>query len=171
VEQNRRFFEVTPDVDVLVLHINDNDLISELMNDGDSRDEALRSELVVADEEALMVDLTPWLRRTNWLRTFKGKAMDTLVELARLPTQDEPKLQLVSESVQRVITERCVNSVTDISERGWNLIPFLLNSTELTTPNSSPFKEHYDKRTIPRYAQSWARLICLPSIHDVIKTE
>jgi hypothetical protein len=87
--------------------------------------------------------------------------MDTLVELARLPAQDEPKLQLVSESVQRVITERCVNSVTDISERGWNLIPFLLNSTDPTAPNSSPFKEHYDKRTVPRYAQSWARLICL----------
>jgi hypothetical protein len=161
VEKNRRFFEVTPDVDVSVLHINEDDLISELMNDGDLRDEALRSEPVVADEEALMVDLTPWLRRTNWLRTFKGKVMDTLVELARLPGQDEPKLQLVSESVQRVITQRCVDSVTDISERGWNLIPFLLNSTDPTAPNSSPFKQHYDKRTIPRYAQSWARLICL----------
>jgi hypothetical protein len=112
---HRKFFEVTPNVDPSVLYYSDeNDLISQLMNEADLRDEALRSEPVVADKETLMVDLTPWLRRTNWLRTFKGKVMDTLVDLVHLPGQDEPKLQLVSESVQRVITDRCVNSVTDI---------------------------------------------------------
>jgi hypothetical protein len=49
--------------------------------------------------------------------------------------------------------------VIDCEIRGWNLIGFWLNSTELENPHTRPFRNNKLQATRERYGQVWAQLI------------
>jgi hypothetical protein len=68
---------------------------------------------------------------------FKGRDMETLLNVIRSPDENEQGLRLVWESVARVI-KRCIEGVNDVEDRAWDLIPFWLNSSLLNEPDSKP---------------------------------
>lgn len=56
-----------------------------------------------------MVDNSPWMRRTGWLREFAGKDMATIVKKSLKPTKEEEGLQLIWRSVGRVLDSSDLN--------------------------------------------------------------
>jgi hypothetical protein len=58
--------------------------------------------------------------------------------------------------------------VLDCDRRGWNMIRFWLNSVERGTPDTKPFRDHFQDDTRVRYAKLWLRLIlfCLRTLDD-----
>jgi hypothetical protein len=106
-----------------------------------------------------IVDKSPWMRRTGWLREFAGKDMNVIVGKSKKPTKEEPGLQVVWRSVMRLIND-CVDGVKDCDERNWRLIGFWLNSPELEEVDGKPFSVDHDQSTVRRYAKYWGRFIC-----------
>jgi hypothetical protein len=135
------------------------DCIKALLNKVESIDVEEDKQLGIVDANQHMVDKSPWIRRTGWLREFAGKDMATIVKKSWRLTKDEEGLQLIWRSVGRVL-DTCVDGVTDCVERNWRLISFWLNGSEAGKADSKPFNIDNDRTTIKRYKESWQRLIC-----------
>ena len=90
-------------------------LVDSLLEEAGEHDEAHRRALNKVADSQNSVTLTPWLRRTGWPRMFKGRDMEELVNLARLPEKAEVQLKAVCESVARVIKD-CTVGVMDCEE-------------------------------------------------------
>ena len=103
----------------------------------------------MADSQNL-VTLTPWLRRTGWPRTFKGRDMEVLVNLARLPKKAEVQLKVVCDSIARVIKD-CTLGMMDCEDRNWNLISFWLASPEKGKPELRSFRTYFKDSMIDIY--------------------
>jgi hypothetical protein len=80
-------------------------------------------QLGLIETDQYMVDKSPWMRRTDWLREFAGKDMNVIVGKSKKPTQDEAALRVVWASVTRLMNH-CVEGVRDCTERNWGLIGF-----------------------------------------------
>ena len=91
----------------------------------------------VSDMQSL-VTKGPWLRRTGWDRMFIGKDVDVFVPLSCKAIKAESGLNLVCQSVERVI-KSCRNGVQDCVDRNWGLIPFWLASVERHKGETRPF--------------------------------
>jgi superfamily II DNA helicase RecQ len=113
----------------------------------------------VMDENYHAVDKTPWMRRTGWLRDFASRNMKVVAHLSQKPEKDEPELELIWRSVERVIS-RSMGGVEDCSARGWRLIPFWLNSSEASKMNLRPFDIDLEASTVKRYSAYWGRFTC-----------
>jgi len=134
-------------------------LIEALLTEGVDKDKEEDEQLGMVDRDQYMVDKSPWMRRTGWLREFGGKDMATIVKKSWRPTKDEAWLQSIWKSVGRVL-DTCVDGVADCTERNWKLISFWLNGSEAGKADSKPFNIDNDRTTIKRYKESWQRLIC-----------
>ena len=128
--------------------LDEENVWAELLEDAEQKDQAREIKSRIVDEKQVAVDQTPWLRQVNWPRIFAGKNMMSLMELIRLPGADEPRLQLVTQSVQRVISGRCMDGLFDMYERGWSLIGYWLNSIKKNEPATKPFRQYYNDLTI-----------------------
>jgi hypothetical protein len=95
-------------------------------------------QLGLIETDQYMVDKSPWMRRTDWLREFAGKDMNVIVGKSKKPTQDEAALRVVWASVTRLMNH-CVEGVRDCTQRNWGLIGFWLNSSEVEEADGKPF--------------------------------
>jgi len=141
-------------------------LINGLVQDARNRDEE-HERILDQVHESSLVTLTPWLRRTGWVRTFMGKNMKTLSDLALKPTAGEVNLLRIWNAVGRVIPS-CFTGVKDCWDRGWALILYWLISSRNTEDSSKPFRMYFADSTITRYTSYWQRFIvfCLRSLED-----
>ena len=109
----------------------------------------------------ILQELSPWLRRTNWMTRFDGKNMKVLHDLLTEPKrnpQNPDKLRLVWESVDRVI-DRCWEGAKDCSNRDWKLILHWLASANKTEHNSTPFSIHMERSTRKGYIKYWQQFM------------
>jgi len=141
-------------------------LIDGLLQDARNRDEEHERTLDQVYESSL-VTMTPWLRRTGWVKIFMGKDMKMLSNLALKPTAGEAALSRIWDATGRIV-EDCYTGVKDCWDRGWTLIPFWLISAHKTDDSSKPFRMHFADSTIIRYASYWQRFLmfCLRSLED-----
>src|SRR5947207_4164105 len=75
---------------------------------------------------------------------FLGRDMKRLVGFINKDVALEPELQLVKDSVHRVI-EKSLEGVRDLDTRGWNEIRFWLRSHQRDKPDGKPFRKYYVK--------------------------
>ena len=131
-----------------------------LLDSADAKDEAVQAALDQIDGNIHKVDNTPWLRKTGWPKMFAGQDMGTLHALTQLAASNS-ELEMIATSVVRVITVRCMESIHDLNERNWTLIPFWLNSYDVSKAHEKPFSEHIETKTVEKYAKLWARLLVM----------
>src|SRR5438045_775180 len=86
-------------------------LIDGLVQDARDRDEEYERTLDQVYESSL-VTMTPWLRRTGWIKIFMGKDMKMLSNLALKPTAGEAALSRIWDATGRVV-EDCYTGVKD----------------------------------------------------------
>ena len=141
-------------------------MIRGLLEEGINRDQDYERMLDLVHKSS-PITLTPWLRRTGWTKTFEGRNMQELVDLARKPENGEPGLSLIWNAVKRVV-QKCFDGVNDCWNRGWSLILFWLISTKRSEDSSKPFRMHFKEGTISRYASYWQQLFmfCLRGLED-----
>ena len=93
-----------------------NHLVNGLLEEADQQDAIHQRSLNKVADKQNLVTLTPWLRRTRWLRMFERREMKELVKLARLSDKTEIQLKTVCESIGRVIKD-CTMSVMNCEDR------------------------------------------------------
>jgi hypothetical protein len=103
------------------------DCIKALLEEAEIMDVAEDEQLGVVEANRYMMDKSPRMRRTGWLREFGGKDMNVIVGKSKKPTKEEGVLQVVWTSVMRLMNH-CVEGVQDCGERNWSLIAFWLNT-------------------------------------------
>jgi hypothetical protein len=137
-------------------------LIQQLLDKAEVRRNAMQTHMYEVHDRNMPQELTPWLRRTGWIRRFNGKNMKVLHDLLKHTTHDNlverNKLQLVCNSIDRVI-EKCWAGVKDLEDRNWRLILYWLNSAKRDEQNQSPFRIHMDKKTRRSYGIYWQQFM------------
>jgi len=123
-------------------------LLKDILEEAKCRDEEYRLTLNHV-QESHIVTRSPWLLRTDWEKKFKGKDMEILIKLTEKPEENEGEVFRVWQSGLRVI-ERCWEGIGDISDRGWNLILFWLNSSNGEKAESTPFRLTTQDKTVNR---------------------
>jgi hypothetical protein len=131
-------------------------LLNQMLESAKLKDEELRLERDVVKEDRGKTENSPWLGRTDWKSMFLGRDMKRLVGFTNKDVVLEPELQLVKDSVHRVI-EKGLEGVKDLDVRGWNEIRFWLRSHEKDKPHGKPFRKYYVK--VKDYADVWMQLI------------
>ena len=123
-------------------------LLNDILEEANRREEEYCLTLNTVMESHI-VTKSPWLLRTGWEKKFKGKDMKVLIKLTEKPEENEGEVFRVWQSGLRVI-ERCWEGVEDISDRGWNLILFWLNSSNREKAESTPFRLTTHDKTVDR---------------------
>jgi hypothetical protein len=114
------------------------------------KDKEARLERDIVREDKGKTENSSWLGRTDWKLMFLGQDMRRLVGFANKDIDLEPELQLIKDSVHRVI-EKSLEGVKDLDARGWNEIRFWLRSHQKDKPDGKPFRKYY----IKDYANVW----------------
>jgi hypothetical protein len=112
-------------------------------------------------DRGILQELSPWLRRTDWMTRFDGKNMKVLHDLLTVPKrvpQNPDKVHLVWESVARII-EECWESARDCSSRDWKLILRWLASANKTEHNPTPFSIYMERSTRKDYTEYWQKFM------------
>ena len=109
-------------------------------------------------QDAAIVSLTPWLRRTGWIHKFSGCNMSTLVQQTGKP-KDDAGLKVAWECTAGVLRQ-AYEGVKDCIDRGWMLIPFWLASAKAREASNRPFRTYFTGETLERYFSLWQRYIC-----------
>jgi hypothetical protein len=131
-------------------------LLNQMLESAKLKDKELRLEKDIVKEDKGKTENSPWLGRTDWKSMFLGRDMKRLVGFTDKDVGLEPELQLVKDSVHRVI-EKGLEGVKDLDVRGWNEIRFWLRSHENDKPHGKPFRKYYVK--VKDYADVWMQLI------------
>lgn len=131
-------------------------LLNQMLESAKLKDKELRLEKDVVKEDKGKTENSPWLDRTDWKSMFLGRDMKRLVGYTNKDVALEPELQLVKDSVHRVI-EKGLKGVKDLDARGWNEIRFWLRSHQKDKPHGKPFRKYYVKTK--DYANVWMQLI------------
>ena len=87
------------------------------------KDKELCSERDIVKEDKEKTENSPWLERTDWKEMFLEQDMKRLIGFINKDVALEPELELVKNSVHRVI-ENDLKGVRDLDTRGWNEIRF-----------------------------------------------
>ena len=122
----------------------------------DDIEETRRNNMVVpaaANERA-----DPWMNRGGWLDRLAGQNMAELYPLTSAQDDNDEGFKFLQKSIPRLI-ERCLEGVRDLDKRGWDILRFWLNSTEVDKADTKPFQVHYNEGTLTRYSECWVRLI------------
>ena len=141
-----RYFVVEPKMEREQMSTIDR-LIDGLLIEATMKDKEEDELLGIVDADQHMIDKSPWMRRTGWLREFAGKNMVMIVKKSWRPLKNEEALQVIWRSVGRVL-DTCVNGVVDCTNRNWRLITFWLNGSEADKADSKPFNVDNDPTTI-----------------------
>ena len=102
-------------------------LLNEMLESAKFKDKELCLERDIVKEDKGKTENSPWLGRTDWKEMFLGRDMKRLVGFTNKDVALEPELQVVKDSVHRVI-EKGLESVGDLDTRGWNEIRFWLRN-------------------------------------------
>jgi len=74
-------------------------LIQQLLDDAEMREVEAERRMYEIHDRNILQELSPWLRRTNWMTRFDGKNMKVLHELLKEPKRNSQnpndKLHLV----------------------------------------------------------------------------
>jgi hypothetical protein len=137
-------------------------LIQQLLDDAEAREAEAERHMYEIHDRNILQELSPWLRRTDWMTRFDGKNMkvlhDLITEPKRNPENPDDRLRLVWESVARVI-EGCWESARDCSSRDWKLILHWLASANKTEHNQTPFSIHMERSTRKDYIVYWQQFM------------
>ena len=99
-------------------------MIQQLLDTAEAREAEAQRHMYEIHDRNILQELSPWLRRINWMTRFDGKDMKVLHDLLTEPKRNGPdpdRLWPVWKSVARVI-EECWESARDCSNRDWKLI-------------------------------------------------
>jgi len=137
-----------------------NDFLQQALETANLNDveETRRNNIIVPETQS---DRTsPWLNRAGFLRLLAGKNMTDLYPLtsARVDMDNERELDHIQRIVLTLIPQ-CLEGVRDWGNRGWEVIHFWLNSTQIGSESDKPFQLYYDPNTVPRYSEYWLRFI------------
>jgi len=132
-----------------------NILLDSMLREVDEQDEEYNHTLNHVTRSHI-VTKSPWLLRTDWEKKFEGKDMKTLIKLTEIPDKNEGEILRLWESGSRFI-HRCWKGAEDISNRGWNLILFWLNSSNREKANVIPFRLTTQEKTVVKYVIIWKR--------------
>jgi hypothetical protein len=138
---------------------SDIDPIKALLHEADQLDQEERKKLSIIDKKQLLVDLTPWLRKTRWPTYFAGQDLLLIAQMNRLPTKKEGSLKIVCRSIDRVFGH-CRKGILDCIDRDWQLLLYWLNGHKEGKASTRPFSSYYINKTIDKYVDYWKRFIC-----------
>jgi hypothetical protein len=100
----------------------------------------------------------PWTNRGGWLDRLAGRDYGELYALTSAKSEDDEGFTFLQKSIPRLI-ERCLEGVRDLDKRGWDLLRFWLNSSEIDKADTKPFQVHYSGGTLARYSEYWLRFM------------
>ena len=132
------------------------DLLNQMLESAKLKDKEVCLEKDIVKEDKGKTESSPWLGRMDWKSMFLGRDMKRLVGFTNKEVALEPELELVKNSVYRVI-ENGLAGVKDLDTRGWNEIRFWLRSHQKDKPHGKPFRKYYVK--VKDYANVWMQLI------------
>ena len=135
------------------------DFLQQALEAADLNDiEETRRKNIIVPEQSERT--SPWVNHAGFLDTLAGKNMSDLYPLtsARVDIENEPELAHIQRSVATLIAQ-CLEGVRDWGKRGWEVMHFWLNSTQIGQPSQKPFQLYYDPGTVARYSEFWLRLI------------
>jgi len=130
-----------------------------LLDEADRLDQEERKKQCIIDEDQVLVDLTPWLRKTRWPIYFAGKDLVSIARISHLPSREEESLKIVCKSIDRIFW-RCIEGIQDCVNRDWELLLYWLNGHEENKAGSKPFGTYYTKKTVKNYVNYWKRFVC-----------
>lgn len=164
--QNIKYFEVNVEKHE---RIGLDELLEDILEEADRLDQehCLTLSKVM---DTHIVTKTPWLIRTGWERKFRGKDMKVLHKLTEKPDVKDHEVMRIWQSGSRLI-DKAWKGVEDITERGWDLILFWLNSSKCEEPHPIPFRSETRDKTVEgysnlriylirRYSELWQRFLC-----------
>jgi hypothetical protein len=154
----RKYFPVrtTPLLDDADL----DDFLQQSLATADLKDieEARQKNIIVPETQTERT--SRWTTRAGFLQMLAGKNITELYPLtsARVDMDNEPELEHIQRSVPNLI-EQCLEGVKDWGKRGWEILHFWLNSTQMGSACDKPFQVYYSPSTIARYSEFWLRFI------------
>ena len=152
-----RYFVVKKEEDKMSTNFLDV-LIASSIRQANDRDEQHRITLNHVKDNSSLVTKTPWLRRTQWEKTFSGKNMEDLVKLTEAPGMRANAERTLWDSTARVVN-KCIQGFLDCCERGWMLLPFWLASVDRNKENTKPFRQDIASDTIQCYIGYWQQYL------------
>jgi Orsellinic acid/F9775 biosynthesis cluster protein D len=136
------------------------DFLQQALAAADLRDieEARQKNIIVPETQTERT--SRWTTRAGFLQMLAGKNLTELYPLtsARVDMDNEPELEHIQRSVPNLI-EQCLEGVKDWGKRGWEVLHFWLNSTQMGSACDKPFQVYYSPSTIARYSEFWLRFI------------
>jgi hypothetical protein len=158
-QTDRRYFPVTvepelsePDPTLI------QNLITSLLDSARTDDDNHQRELNNVPKNSELVTLTPWLRRTRWHQTFAGRDMEQLVKLMEKPDLNDHMMFGLWRNVALVL-KSCYKGVQNLEDRGWYEIPYWLAGSEMSEPDSRPFRTYFTGKSIATYMEYWQKYI------------
>jgi len=131
-------------------------LLNQMLESAKLKDKELCSERNIVKKDKEKTENSPWLGRTDWKEMFLKRDMKRLVRFTDKDVTLEPELQLVKDSVHRVI-EKGLEGVRDLDTRRWNELRFWLRSHQKDKSHGKSFRKYYIK--MKDYADVWMQLI------------
>jgi hypothetical protein len=122
----------------------------------DDEEETRRNNTIIPDGANERTD--PWMNRGRWLDTLAGQNMRELYPLTSARSEDDEGFKFLQKSIPSLI-KRCLEGVRDLDKRGWDILRFWLNSSEINKADTKPFQVHYNDGTLARYSEYWLRFI------------
>jgi hypothetical protein len=123
--------------------ITTDDQIKRLLHQTAVLDTAELQKLSIVNQDASLVDKTPWLRMTQWPTEFAGMDMGVVFTYVAIPKKNDVELNCLWKCVERVVL-KSYNGVGDCKRRNWRLIPFWLNSTDENNMHMKPFGNDFN---------------------------
>jgi len=102
-------------------------------------------------------DVSPWLDRVGWPEHLAGQPFHHWVPFIREPGEDEPVLQRIDESLERIMDK--ARSVTSRAKIGHNAMCELRRKNWSEPVKDKPFDERIEPDTWVRYKREWRRVI------------
>jgi hypothetical protein len=151
-----RYFPVTVESDPDPTLIQN--LIASLLDSAKTDDDNHQRELNNVPKDSELVTLTPWLRRTRWHKTFAGRNMEQLIQLMEKPDLNDHIMFGLWRNVALVL-KSCYKGVQNLEDRGWYEIPYWLAGSEMSEPDSRPFRTYFTNKSIATYMEHWQKYI------------
>src|SRR5438046_9591586 len=115
-------------------------LLNKMLESAKLKDKELNLERDIVKEDKGKTENSPWLGRTDWKSMFLGRDMKCLVGFIDKDVALEPELELVKNSVHRVM-ENGLEGGRDLDSRGWNEMRCGLRSDKKAKQDGRPFRK------------------------------
>ena len=148
------YFEVRPTTETREQeHIDRDEKVDQMLEEICQKQEAMENDRIEPGQKS---DAQSWLERVEWARHLAGFHWDTLIPLIALPQEEEPALQRICQSFDRMI---------DIGQQAaiGGQIPFFarveVNRKEQGKNPNRPFQARMEEDTKQRYTQVCHRIM------------